>query len=257
MGKQRKQWLTLFFLGSQITADGDFSYEIKRPFLLGRKVTTKLDSILKRRDITLPKKVRLVKAMVFPVVMYGCESWTIKKAECQRIGAFELRCWRRLLRVLWTARRSNWSILKEMNIHWKDWCWNWNSNTLATWCEELTDLKRPWCWERLTAEEKGTTEDEMVGWHHQLNGQEFEQALESWWRREARCAAVHGVTKSRTWLSNWTEEYLIVFWFSHSVVSDCANPWTVAHQVPLFMEFPRQEYWTGLAFPSPIVNITS
>ena len=101
------------FLGSKITADGDCSHEIKRPLLLGRKVTN-LDRILKSRDITLPTKVRLVKAMVFPVVMYGCESWTIKKAECQKIDAFELQCWRRLLRVPWTARISNQSILKEI-----------------------------------------------------------------------------------------------------------------------------------------------
>ena len=108
------------FLGSKITADGDCSHEIKRRLLLGRKVMTNLDSILNRRDITLPTKVRLVKAMVFPVVMYGCESQTIKKAECQRIDAFELWCWRRLLRVPWTARRSNQSILKEISVHWKD-----------------------------------------------------------------------------------------------------------------------------------------
>ena len=101
--------------GSKITADGDCNHEIKRRLLLGRKVMTNLDSILKSRDITLPTKVHLVKAMVFPVVMYGCESWTVKKAECQRIDAFELWCWRRLLRVPWTARRSNQSILKEIS----------------------------------------------------------------------------------------------------------------------------------------------
>ena len=103
------------FLGSKITVDGDCSHEIKRRLLLGRKVMTNLDSILKSRDITLPTKVCLVKAMVFPVVMYGCKSWTIKKAECQRIDAFELWCWRRLLRVPWTAKRSNRSILKEIS----------------------------------------------------------------------------------------------------------------------------------------------
>ena len=103
------------FLGSKITADGDCSHEIKRHLLLGRKTMTNLDSILKRRDITLPTKVCLVKAMVFPVLMYGCVSWTIKKAECQRIDAFELWCWRRLLRIPWTARRSNQSILKEIS----------------------------------------------------------------------------------------------------------------------------------------------
>ena len=103
------------FLGSKITADGDCSHEIKRRLLLGRKVMTNLDSIFKSRDITLPKKVHLVKAMVFPVVMYGCESWTVTKTECRRIDSFELWCWRRLLRVPWTARRSNQSILKEIS----------------------------------------------------------------------------------------------------------------------------------------------
>ena len=133
------------FLGSKITADGDCSHEIKRRLLLGSKILTNLDSMLKCRDITLPTKVCLVKAMVFPVVMYGCESWTIKKAEHQRIYAFKLWCWRRLWRVPWTARSSNQSILKDINlgVHWKGWCWSWNSNTLATWCEELTHWKRP------------------------------------------------------------------------------------------------------------------
>ena len=114
MGKQWKQCQTIF-LGSKITADGDCSHEIKRRLLLGRKVMTNLDNILKSRDITLPTKVHLVKTMVFPVVMYGCESWTVKKAECQRIDAFELWCWRRLLRVPWTARRSNQFILKDIS----------------------------------------------------------------------------------------------------------------------------------------------
>ena len=103
------------FLGSKITADGDCNHEIKRRLLLGRKAMTNLDSVLKSRDISLPTKVRIVKAMVFPVVMYGYESWIIEKAECQRINAFELWCWRRLLRVPWTTRRSNQSILKEIN----------------------------------------------------------------------------------------------------------------------------------------------
>ena len=103
------------FWGSKVTADGDHTHEIKRRLLLGRKVMTNLDSMLKSRDITLLTKVRLVKVMVFPVVMYGCQSWTVKKAECQRIDAFELWCWRRLLRVPWTARRSNQSILKQIS----------------------------------------------------------------------------------------------------------------------------------------------
>ena len=118
---------------------------------------TNLDSVLKSRDITLPTKVCLVKAKVFPVVVYGCESWTIKKTEHRRIDAFELWCWRRLLRVPWTARRSNQSILKEISpgVHWKDWCWSWNSSTLNTSCEELTHWKRPWCWEGLGAGGEG------------------------------------------------------------------------------------------------------
>ena len=110
------------FLGSEITVDSDCSHEIKRHLFLGRKAMKILDSILKSRDITLPTKVHIVKAMVFPVVMYECESWTIKKAKHQRIDAFNLWCWKKLLKVLWTARRSNQSILKEivLNIHWKD-----------------------------------------------------------------------------------------------------------------------------------------
>ena len=114
MVKQWKQCQTLY-LGSKITADGDCSHEIKRHLLFGRKVMSNLDSILKSRDITLPTTIHLDKATVFPVVMYRCESWTVKKAECQRIDAFELLCWRRLLRVPWTARRSNQSILKEIS----------------------------------------------------------------------------------------------------------------------------------------------
>ena len=136
------------FLGSKITADGDCSHEFKRHLFHGRKALTNLDSMLKSRDITLPTKVRLVKAMVFVVVMYGCEIWTIKKAEHRRIDSFELWCWRRLLRVPWIAKRSNQSILKEISpeYHWKNWCWSWNFNTLATWCEELTHWKRPCFW---------------------------------------------------------------------------------------------------------------
>ena len=114
MEKQWKQWQTIL-LGSKITADGHCSHEIKRCLLLGRKAMTNLDSILKSRNITLQTKVHLVKAMVFPVVTYGCESWTINKAECRRIDAFELWCWRRLLRVPWSVRRSNQSILKEIS----------------------------------------------------------------------------------------------------------------------------------------------
>ena len=136
------------FLGSKITADGDCSHEIKRRLLLRRKVMTNLDSMLKSRDITLPTKVHLVKALVFPVVMYGCESWIIKKAEHWRIDAFELWCWGRLLRVPWTARKSNQFILKEISpgCSLERLMLKLKLNTLATRCEELTHLKRPWCW---------------------------------------------------------------------------------------------------------------
>ena len=143
--------------GSKITADGDCSLESKRRLLLGRKVMTNLDSILKSRDITLPTKVCLVKAMVFPVVMYGYKSWTMKKAEHWRTDAFELWCWRRLLRVPWTARRSNQCILGEISpgCSLEGLMLSWNSNTLATLCKELTHWKRPWCWERLRAGGEG------------------------------------------------------------------------------------------------------
>ena len=136
---------------------------------------TNLDSILKSRDITLPTKVHLVNAMVFPLVMYKCESWTIKKAECRRTDAFELWCWKRLLRVPWTARRSNQSILKEISpgVHWKGWCWSWDSNSLATWCKELSDLKRPWCWERLRAGGEGDNRGWDGWWHQRLSGHGF------------------------------------------------------------------------------------
>ena len=158
MGKQWKQW-DFIFLGSKITADGDCSHEIRRHLLLGRKAMTNRDSVLKSRDMTLPAKVHLVKAMVFPVVTYGCESWTMKEAECWIIDAFELWCWRRILRVPWTARRSNQSVLKEISSEYSlDWCWS--SRTLVTWWEELTHWKRPWCWERL----KVGVEGDDRGW---------------------------------------------------------------------------------------------
>ena len=177
MGKQCKQWLTSF-LGSKITADGDCSHEIKRRLLLGRKVMTKLDSILKSRDITWPTKVRLVKAMVFPVVVCECESWTIKKAEGGRIDAFELWCWKRLLRVPWTARRSNQSILKEISPEYSlDYWTDVEAETPVLWPPDVKswliwkdpDAGKDWRWE-----EKRITEDEMVGWHHQLNRHDFE-----------------------------------------------------------------------------------
>ena len=163
------------FLGSKITADGDCSYEIKRHLLLGRKVMTNLDHILKSRDITLSTKVGLVKATVFPVVMYGCESWTIKNAELRGTDAFELWCWRRLLRVPWTARKSNQSILGDQS-----WVFiertDIEAETLILW---PPDVKSSLIWKDPDAgkdwgqEEKGTTDDEMAEWHHWLNGHEF------------------------------------------------------------------------------------
>ena len=154
--------------GSKITADDECSHEIKRHLLLGRKVMTNLDSIFKSRDVTLPIKVRLVNAMVFPVVMYGCESWAVKKAEHRRIDAFELWCWRRLLRVPWTSRRSNQSILKinqgisleGMMLKLKLRYFGHLMRRVDS-LEKTLMLGRDW-----VQEEKGTTEDEMAGWHH-------------------------------------------------------------------------------------------
>ena len=150
-GEKMETVMDFIFLGSKITAVGDCSHNIQRRLLLGSKAMKNLDSVLKSRDITLLTKVCIVKALVLPLVMYGCESWTIRKAEHWRIDAFELWCWRKLLRVPWTARRSNQSILRKstLSIHWKDWCWSWSSDTLATWCEQPPHWKRPWCWERL------------------------------------------------------------------------------------------------------------
>ena len=154
---ERVEKMTDYLGGSKITADVDCSHEIKRCLLLGRKVMINLDSILKSRDIGLPTKVHVVKAMVFPVVMYGFERWTIKTAKCQRTDAFELWCWRRLLRVPWTARRSNQSILKEISpgCSLEGLMLKLNSNTLSTRCEELTHLKRPGCWKRLKVRGEG------------------------------------------------------------------------------------------------------
>ena len=179
MEKWWKQWETSFLGGSKITADGYCSHEIKRRLLLERKVMTNLDSILKRRDITLSTKVHLVKAMVFPVVMYGCESWTIKNSERRRIDTFELWCWKRLLRVPWTARRSNQSILKEISPEGSleglmlKLKLQYFGHLMLSWLiGEDPDAERDW-----GQEEKWTTENEMAGWHHRLHAHEFEWTL--------------------------------------------------------------------------------
>ena len=165
------------FLGSKITADGHCSHEIRRRLLLGRKAMTNLDGVLKIRDITLLKKIHIVKAMVFPVGMYGCESWSIKKVEHQRIDAFELWCCRRLLRVPWTARKSNQSI--KGNQPWilfgKDWCWAespvfWSSDVNSWLIGKVLDGGKDW-----GQKEKRVSEDGMAGWHHWCNGHELRQ----------------------------------------------------------------------------------
>ena len=165
---------------------------------------TNLDSTLKSRDDTLPKKVHLVKAMLFPAVRYGCESWTIKKADCQRIDAFELWCWRRPLRVSWTARRSNQSILKEIN---PEYSLEWLRLTLklqylATWCDSLEKTQMLG---NIEGRRRRGWQDEMVGWHHGLMDMRLSKLRELVMDREAWHAAVHGITKSRTWLSDWTD----------------------------------------------------
>ena len=196
------------FLGSKITADGDCCHEIKRGLLLGREVMTNLDSILKSRDITLPTKVHLVKAMVFPVVMYGCENWTVKKAECRRIDAFEVWCWRRLLRVPWTARRSNQSILKEIGPgcslegmmlklklqYFGHLMWRVDSLEKTLMLGGIGGRRR-----------RGRQRMRCLDGVTDLIDVSLSELRELVMDREAWHAAIHGVTKSRIRLSDWTE----------------------------------------------------
>ena len=201
----------IYFGGSKINADGDCGHEIKRRLLLGRKVMTNLDSIFKSRDATLLTKVRLVKAMVFPVVMYGCESWTVKKAESQRIDAFEVWFWRRLLRVPWTARRSNQSILNEISpgISLEEMMLSWNSSTLATSCEELSHWKRLWFWEGLGAGGEGDDRG-WDGWMASLTQWTWIWVNSGSWWRTGRPGVLRFMGSQRVghdWATelNWTE----------------------------------------------------
>ena len=176
MDRETVETVALFtFLGSKITADGDCSHETKRRLLLGRKVMTNLDSIFKSRDITLPTKVHLVKAMVFPGVMYGCESWTVKKAQRQRIDAFELWCWRRLLRVCWSARRSNQSILREISpgcsLEWL--MLKLKLQSFGHLMRRADSLEKTLMLGKIEDRRRRGWQDEMVGWYHWLKWHEF------------------------------------------------------------------------------------
>ena len=212
MGKQWKEWQTIF-LGSKFTADGDCNHEIKRHLLLGGNAMTKLDSILKSRDRMLPTEVHLVKALVFPEVMYRCEIWTIKKSECQRIDTFELWCWKSLLRVSWTARRSNQSILREISPEYslEGLMLKLKLQYLDTWCRELTHWKSSPCWETLKAGREGDDRG-WDGWMASLTRWTWIwESFRSWW-----CAERPGILQSmgsQKVGQDWTIELILIVIF--------------------------------------------